>query len=78
MAYKYAISIVVLSFQRVSEVKYIAPGESAVLRGFPYLLISLCFGWWGFPFGPIFTIGSIFNVLSGGIDITDEVVELSR
>jgi hypothetical protein len=28
-------------------------------------------GWWGIPFGPVFTIQSLWRNLNGGIDVTD-------
>lgn len=72
--YSYAISIVILTFKRSSEIFYIRPGESAVVKGMPYTLISLFLGWWGFPFGPIFTIWALVSNLGGGKDVTQEVV----
>lgn len=76
--YKFAISIIVLSFQRTSEPVYIAPGKSAVTPGWFYTLISLLCGWWGFPWGPIFTIGSIYSNLNGGVDVTKEIRQALR
>ena len=37
------------------------------------LLISLFLGWWGIPFGPIYTIQSIIRAFTGK-NITDDVV----
>lgn len=37
-------------------------------------MLSLLFGWWGFPFGLIYTPISLFQSLSGGKDITREVM----
>ena len=44
--------------------------ESAVVKGLPYTLLSLVAGWWGIPWGPIFTIGALYNNLKGGKDVT--------
>jgi hypothetical protein len=49
-------------------------GESAVGRSFGFSLISLVLGWWGFPWGPIYTISSLVTNLGGGKDVTSEVV----
>jgi len=73
--YQYAISIVVMTFRRSSDVYFIKAGESGVVKGLPFTFISLFFGWWGIPWGPIYTIGSMYNNLSGGKDITQEVLQ---
>src|SRR5690349_13996101 len=73
--YQYAISIVVMTFRRSSDIYFVKAGESGVVKGLPFTLISLVFGWWGIPWGPIYTIGSMVNNLSGGKDITQEVLQ---
>ena len=40
-----------------------------------YLLISLALGWWGLPWGPFYTLGSVWQVLKGGMDCTQEIVD---
>lgn len=72
--YQYTISIIVLTFKRSSNIYFIRGGENAAAKGIPYSLISLFFGWWGIPWGPIYTIGSLFNNLGGGKDVTAEVL----
>ena len=74
VVFSYAISVIILTFKRGSEVYYIRPGESAVAKGMPYTLLSLVTGWWGFPFGPIFTIWAVAVNFGGGKDVTQEVV----
>jgi len=73
VVYKYCISIVVMTFQRSSDIHFIPPGESSVTKGLPYVLLSLVLGWWGIPWGPVHTIGSLYTNLSGGKDVTNEV-----
>ena len=72
--YKYCISIVVMTFNRTSDIYFIKPDESKIKPGIGYLLINLILGWWGFPWGPIYTIGNFVNILSGGKDVTAEVM----
>lgn len=74
VVYKYCISIIVMTFQRGSDIHFIKGGESAVGKGLGYTILTLLLGWWGIPWGPIYTIGSIFTNLSGGKDITQEVL----
>ena len=39
-----------------------------------YTLISLLAGWWGIPWGPIYTITSLVTNLRGGKDVTQHVI----
>jgi hypothetical protein len=72
--YMYTVSIVVLTFRRSSAVHFIRSGENATARGLRYTLIALFLGWWGIPWGPIYTIQALRKNLGGGIDVTQEVV----
>jgi hypothetical protein len=74
--YQYCISIAILTFKRPSDIYFIKSGESAVGKGLPFSLISLFLGWWGFPWGPIYTIGSFATNFSGGNNVTTEVLEM--
>jgi len=38
------------------------------------ILMSLTFGWWGFPWGPIWTIQTLAETFRGGLDVTEEVM----
>lgn len=73
VVFYYTISIVARTFKRPSKVFYIAPNESPITKGYPYLLISLLFGWWGIPWGPIYTIQSIYKAFVGE-DVTNKVL----
>ena len=66
VTYSYCISILVMSFRLNSSPIFVADGESRVARGLPYTLISLCFGWWGFPWGLIYTPMSLIENFDGG------------
>ncbi len=72
--YQYCISIVVMSFKRPSAIYYIKGDESAVAKGLPFSLISLLLGWWGIPWGIIYTIGSFVTNFGGGKDVTAELM----
>jgi hypothetical protein len=72
--YKYCISIVVMTFNNPTDVYFIKPHESRTTPGLGYLFISFFLGWWGIPWGPIYTIGNIGSVLSGGKDVTYEIM----
>ncbi len=72
--YTYCISIVVMTFKRPSAVYFLKSNESPVKHGWPFLLISTIFGWWGIPWGPVYTVQSIYKSFAG-TDVTFEVVK---
>lgn len=47
---------------------------SAANHGLGYSLLTLCLGWWGIPWGPIYSIGSLYTNFTGGKDVTQEVL----
>lgn len=73
--FEYCVSILVMTFKRGSDVHFIKSGESTAGSSILYTLITLVFGWWGFPWGPIYSIGSLFTNLTGGKDVTQEVIQ---
>ncbi|HJQ13777.1 MAG TPA: hypothetical protein VJ830_03435 [Anaerolineales bacterium] len=76
--YQYCISILILTFKRSSSVYFIRHEENAVLKGLPFTLLSLLLGWWGIPWGPIYTIQSLWVNLRGGRDVTQEIMPSMR
>jgi hypothetical protein len=71
--FHYCVSLGIVSFKRSSGIKVIPPGGSRFLAALPYTLISLCAGWWGIPWGPIWTLEAIGRNLGGGTDVTELV-----
>jgi len=76
--FQYCISIIVLTFRRPSDIYFLRQGESGVTKGLPFTLLSLVAGWWGIPWGPIYTIQSVYNNSRGGKDVTQAVVNSLR
>lgn len=72
--FEYCISLVLITFKRPSGIYFIRAGESAASKSITFTLISLVLGWWGFPWGPIYTIASLATNLRGGKDVTMEVM----
>ncbi|MDZ4796293.1 MAG: hypothetical protein SGI83_18630 [Bacteroidota bacterium] len=72
--YPYVISLILVTFKRTSGVYLVRGNKSARTKAWPFLLISVLFGWWGFPFGPKYTLESIRTNMKGGKDVTDEVM----
>lgn len=75
VVFQYCISILIMTFRRVSDVYFIKADEFTFGLSIRYTLISLLFGWWGIPWGPIYTIGAIFTNLFGGKDVTYQLME---
>ena len=71
--FTYTISILVMTFKRPTDIYFIRGHESVLKYSGQYLLITALFGWWGFPWGPIYSIQSISHAF-GNKDITKEVM----
>ena len=72
--YQYCISLLVVTLKRPSSIYFLRAGQGAVGSGFKFSMMSLLLGWWGIPWGPIYTISTVVTNFSGGTDVTDEVV----
>ena len=70
----YVISIIIRTIRRPSDVYFIRAGESAVGKGLGYSLLTMVIGWWGLPFGIIYSFMALFTNFGGGKDVTNEVV----
>ena len=74
--YTYCVSIVVMSFKRSSSIYFIKKDQNAFVKSLPWTATSLVFGWWGIPWGIIYTIGTVASNIGGGKNVTDEVMTL--
>ncbi|WP_206026264.1 hypothetical protein [Roseimicrobium sp. ORNL1] len=72
--FKYTLSVIVMTFNRGSDIYFVRGGEGTFGKGAKYTLLTMLCGWWGIPWGPIFSIGSLFTNLTGGKDVTHEVL----
>jgi hypothetical protein len=70
----YCMSFLIITLRRSSDVTFVRAGQSAFAAGLPYTLLSLFIGWWGFPWGLIYTPMVIIENLSGGKDVTNEIM----
>lgn len=73
VTFYYCVSILIMTFRRSSDVYFVRQGDGTFGKGLPFTLLSLIAGWWGIPWGPIYTIQSIFQNSTGGVDMTGEV-----
>jgi hypothetical protein len=72
--FQYAISILVMSFKNPTDIHFVRAGEGTFGKALGPTLISMFLGWWGIPFGIIFTIESLAINLGGGRNVTDDVM----
>jgi hypothetical protein len=68
--YEYCISALLVTFRRPSAIYFLKSGNEGILRGLPYSLISLFLGWWGLPWGIIYTPLTLVTNFTGGCDVT--------
>jgi hypothetical protein len=72
--YQYCVSVIVVTFKRSSSIYFLKAGESRLTKGLLFSAVSLLTGWWGIPWGPIYTVQTIAKNFSGGRDITRELM----
>jgi hypothetical protein len=73
--FQYSISIIVMSFKRNSAIYFIRAGQSTTKHSIGYTILTCVMGWWGIPWGPIYSIGSIATNVGGGKDVTQVVLK---
>lgn len=74
VVFSYCVSLLVVTFKRGTDVHFIRAGEGTFLKSLPWTVLSLLLGWWGFPFGLIYTPWAVIENLSGGKDVTGQVL----
>ncbi len=74
--YEYCISLIIITLRRPTDIFLLRAGSNRVIRGLPYTFVSLVFGWWGIPWGIIYTPLTLITNLSGGRDVTEEVMTM--
>lgn len=75
LRYYWNISIIVLSFRKSTALTYVRSDCSAGRGALGYGMVSLFFGWWGFPWGIVYTPLSLWHNTRGGSDHTQEVLK---
>ncbi len=71
--FEYCISMLIVTLRRPTGIHFMRPGERGLARALPYTVLSLLLGWWGVPWGFIYTPLTILTNLRGGCDVTAEV-----
>lgn len=74
IVFQYCFSILIMTFKRGSDIYFIKAGESTVRHSIGFTFITLFFGWWGIPWGPVHSIGALYTNLIGGKNITQDII----
>jgi hypothetical protein len=74
LRYYWNISVILLSFRKSTALTYVRSDRSAGLGALGWGTFSLFFGWWGFPWGIVYTPLSLWHNTRGGTDHTHEVL----
>jgi len=73
VVFNWTFSILVMTFRRSSAIYFLRPGERAFGPNFLCSLATIVFGWWGVPWGPVYSLQSLWNNLRGGVDASSAV-----
>ena len=71
--YTWCVSAAVVTIKHSTETYLVRVNESPYPKALQWCLLTFFAGWWGIPWGPIYTIQSLWQNLRGGTDITMEV-----
>lgn len=72
--YQTVMSFVVVTLRNPTAIHFIRSGQGRVGPGIGYTLQTLLLGWWGIPWGFIYTPIVLITNLCGGKDVTEAVV----
>jgi hypothetical protein len=72
--FEYCVSLLVVSTRGTSAVHLLRPGEKGVRPCLGWTILTLLLGWWGLPWGIVYTPFVLVNNLSGGLDVTAQVL----
>lgn len=76
--YQYCISALVITFKRGTDIYFLRAGESPAVKGLAWTFLTFVAGWWGIPWGPIYTVQSLWVNLRGGHDMTPQAATALR
>ena len=68
--YQFCFSLGIMTIKQGTNFYFVRAGESRAVKGIRWSLLTLLIGWWGIPWGPIYTVQSLWVNLRGGDDVT--------
>jgi hypothetical protein len=76
VVFEYCISVIIATARRSTDPYFLRAGELGLARGLPFSLLSFVVGWWGIPWGLVYTPLVLVTNFSGGRDVTGEIIPL--
>lgn len=73
VVYEFVVSTIALTFQRTSKVWLVRDDAEARRIAKRYTMLTTLFGWWGLPFGPLYSLRAMRVNKGGGVDVTSDV-----
>lgn len=70
--FEFCVSLVFVTLRRPSALYVLQPGQWGWWRGLPYTILTVVCGWWGVPWGLVYTPLALWTNLTGGRKITAE------
>lgn len=74
--FEFCVSFLFATVRRQSAVYLTGSWQRRCFIGMGYSALALFLGPWGMPWGPFWAVQAIWSNLTGGIDVTDTVLEL--
>ena len=78
VVFLYCFSLLIVTFKRSSNIYFIKADEGTLKHSIKFTLTSLLLGWWGIPWGIIYTIQALITNFQGGRDMTEQVMSALR
>lgn len=75
VTFQYTVSVVFATFKKPSSIYFIDTYEGTAKHSWHLSTLTAVLGWWGFPWGPIYTIGTFITNFGGGKNVTDIVMQ---
>jgi hypothetical protein len=69
VVFYYCVSLLVVTFRRSSPPTLVRSGENPLGKALPWIFLTLIAGWWGIPWGPIYSIQSLVINFKGGKEL---------
>ncbi len=76
VCYSIVISAAIITSRNSTEIYLVRPDRNSPAARWASTFFTFIFGWWGFPYGIIYTPQALVRNCKGGIDRTNEVVEI--
>jgi len=68
--FEYCISCLIFTSRRPTDIELLPAGEHGWVRSLPFTVVSVLLGWWGVPWGLIYTPIVLMTNLTGGCNVT--------